>query len=456
MAVLESAGLDGVGSIGLDHVDESDGGANRRAERRGAGARMERFGRSRRGSGETVKRQARLWGEKGGYSCDRHFGIDCATTGGDYSSSITFSPRRTTAGVFLQYHQYLGWNECCERQWWIDIAAPIQWVKTNVRLQECNRTPCDNFATGSLENMEAAFRGEEFALFGQDPVKFNFGKIDSCKSKSETRLADLQVRLGVDYVCTECCHAEGYLGIWIPTGNRPDGEFVFEPIVGQNFHVGIMTGGSLGYQMWCGDCDRDLWFEFAINSIYSFKNTQTRSFDLKNRPWSRYMLTFADEAAATAGTVTPGINVFTRKVRVSPRFQHNYTMAFVYNQCSFQGEIGYNFWARQAEKVKLKDCWVEGPAIAQLDNDNDRIINNAANSFGISKLSNIGNNNVGSCANFNEPCELEEGVCEDRCVCGAAVFPYNDANRIKVTDLNLNSAAHPGAMSHTVYGALGY
>jgi hypothetical protein len=390
-----------------------------------------------------------------------HFGIKCLADDGSYSSTIKFRPRRTTAGVFLQYYQYLGWNECCERQWWINIAAPIQWVKTKVNLTEENRSACDNFAEGSLQNMEAAFRGDSFAALGNtdNMVQFNFGKINSCKSMDNTRLADLQLRLGTDYVCTECCHAEGYLGIWIPTGNRPKGEFVFEPIVGQNFHVGIMTGGAMGYQMWAGDCDRELWLEFAINSIYSFKNTQTRSFDLKNRPWSRYMLAFADQQAATDGILTPGINIFTRQVRVSPRFQHNYTMALVYNQYSFQGEIGYNFWARQAEKVKLKDCWVEGPAIAQLNIDNELVLDRNGKA-GIDKLSNIGNNNVGlNCALFNDlVCAEEDTACVfvGQCVCGAAVQEFNDANRIKVTDLNLNSAAHPGAMSHTIYGALGY
>ena len=62
--------------------------------------------------------------------------------------------------------------------------------------------------------------------------------------------------------------------------------------------------------------------------MYLFSKKQIRSFDVEGRPWSRYIdvyqsMTQADEAAALGGEAgtflsTPGINVFTRPVNVTP------------------------------------------------------------------------------------------------------------------------------------------
>ena len=59
-----------------------------------------------------------------------------------------------------------------------------------------------------------------------------------------------------------------------------------------------------------------------------------------------------------AGTYsTPGINVFTQPLEVTPRFLFNMLTSIVFSDCGFQAEVGYNFWARQSECVKLACPW---------------------------------------------------------------------------------------------------
>jgi len=208
-----------------------------------------------------------------------------------------------------------------------------------------------------------------------------------------------------------------------------------------------MLGSYYGIQIWSDDCDdRTLRTEYAIHAEYLFSKKQTRSFDLKFKPWSRFLPVYANQAAAlqaaaapTAGTdanvfSTPGINVFTQQVNVKPGYSANFTAALVYDSCSFSAELGYNFFARRAECVKLACPWQEGPALR------DR--------FG---------------AGFTRPIRDITGnyFLEESVILAPAVHPLpvpatNYADSIITQDqLDLVTASQPCGISHTFYGSIG-
>lgn len=349
-------------------------------------------------------------------------------TGGSFQSTLQFRPRQSYAGVGLDYLQYIGWGDCCERNWWFEISSPVEWVRNNMNLTETATASTGTLAAGAAPNMTAAFTGTYTFITGVAQT-MNFGRIDGARKK--TRLADIQLKLGYDYQCSDCSWFDAYLGLLIPTGNKPNGKYMFEAIVGENRHFGFLTGASMGFNIW-QRCDSRLYATVDMNSRYLIRNTQTRSFDLKFRPWSRYMLVYLDAAGANAPNAAPGINIFTRKMKVHPHFQHNMTAALYYEGgCGLLAEAGYNVWCRQGEKVQLSDPWVTGPAIAALDSTN-ALLGNQTN-----RLSNIGNNNAG--AELPNP---------------AAALPANLL--IQESDLDLGSAAVPAALSHIFYGTLGY
>jgi len=138
--------------------------------------------------------------------------------------------------------------------------------------------------------------------------------------------------------------------------------------------------------------------------------------------------------ALTIGT--PGINVFTQPVRVYPGFAHVSNSAFVYTHCDFQGELGYNFYGRQAECVELSRPWQEGPALKSLlgngETDSVQLIGN-----------NYDNNNA---------VPFTDGSITPPT---PATILFKD-NIVKAEDLNLCSAAHPAVLTHTFYGAVSY
>lgn len=356
-----------------------------------------------------------------------YFNIDYqnepTTQSSTYSSEISFRPKQTVWGIGFEWRQYLGWwNDCCDPKWWFAINGPVEQVENNMTLSETTPIITGTIQAGGAKNMIQAFTGDQpYTYFGSGvTTTMNYGLIDGKRKK--TGFADLEVKIGYDYISEDYAYLSGYIGFVAPTGNTPKGVYVFEPIVGNNHHWGIITGGYAGFELWGCD-DRGLFFEVETNSRYLFKNVQTRSFDLANRPWSRYMFILPN-ATATLVDYLPGINVLTQKMNIHPHFQHSVNMGLVYNHCRFQGEIGYNFWMRQCESVSLKTPWVNGPAIAGLS------FAAAATNL----LSNIAIDNAASDQSYSAADNL----------------------LILASDLNLQSAAHPAALSHTVYGSLGY
>jgi hypothetical protein len=340
-----------------------------------------------------------------------------------FTSTFSFRPRQTVVGAGFEWQQYIGgWNDdCCQPRWWFDIAGPVERVQNDMRLSETVTLAAGaTLVPGATPNMATAFMGTTgFLMSSGNAVKMMYGLVATGTARRKTGFADLEFKLGYDWLMTDCAYLRSYFGFVAPTGNKPKAVYILEPIVGNNKHWGVMTGGYAGFELWSCNSQR-LCFEVALNCRYLFQNTQTRSFDLKARPWSRYMLVFANATDAAAGTITPGINVFTQKVKVNPHFQYNYTMGLVYEYCRFQAEVGYNFWARQEESVRLNTPWVVGPAIYGFATGDTNL------------LSNIAIDNT------------------------ASAVPYTTINAVQQTDIDFLSMSHPAALSHIVYGSLGY
>lgn len=376
-----------------------------------------------------------------------NFGIAYAGVGASYTSTIQFNPRESVAGAGFEWRQHFGWwncdNECSK--WWFDISFPVVQVSNRVSLTEFNVTTVGTPIAGTAANMIEAFQGT--ANFGAlnpgvvcTATAMQYGLIPSTTKKlKRTGVADVEIKIGYDAIHTDCFYANGYVGALAPTGNKPKAKYIFEPMVGHNHHAGVLFGGQIMYDMW-SCADRCLSWEINFDSRYLFSGTETRSFDLKYRPWSRYLLVYTSAANAAAGCVSPGINSFTQQFNVTPRFYSSLNTALVYNSmCGFQGEVGWNFWSRQSEKLKLKNPFPTGIYVAALSNVNGII----ADTTNI--LSNIGNNNYCfDCVN---------GALADVCTAQLATATTPALN---ASNIDYASVVNPATLSNIIYGTLGY
>jgi len=372
-----------------------------------------------------------------------HFNI--FTNNENFRSKISFYPNQTTFGLGLQYRQSFWRNEEKKRGYFVNISTPLTRIKNEFKLIEQveNNGNGPNFSAKNevVANMREAFTQESW----------NYGRIESKKSgdncvlspQSETKLADIETKIGIEWLENDPCHLESYIGLLIPTGNKAKGKHIFEAIVGNGGHPAFMTGASFGALVWENERKgRQIRTEYALHTAYLFQNKQVRSFDLRNKPFSRYMQLYANkEEAKLAANLensnaqlaqnlfTPGINLLTQPVAVTPGFQFNMTTAAVFTDGNgFQAEGGYNYFARRAEEVCLRSSWKEGPAIKHIDGG----------------------------GKTNPVRDITGNPLIESIDLTANELKNYDNNLIKESDLDLSSAASPAIITHTYFASLGY
>lgn len=310
----------------------------------------------------------------------------------EFESVINFNPRVTTFVGDIQGYLRLD-------QWlcglYFYIHAPITSTKWNLHV-------CEDVINGGGTGYAAGYFGpggidagnllsnfSEFVsgqaaptLSGTDPLGNSFTEtfqtlqyarwaVDPCDSLTKTGLADLRMWLGYDWLnCERYSFGIGAV-LAAPTGNTPHARYLFEPIVGNGHHweLGALIKGD--YVLWrdCDDTHRLTLFSQA-NITHLFKSKQKRTFDLQNKPLSRYMLAeklttnsspylygnllnvdtlsdfkFAEEFAPVA-------NLTTLCVDVSTNVQIDWATMLTYSRCNFTFDLGYELWYRGAEKIQ--------------------------------------------------------------------------------------------------------
>ena len=305
----------------------------------------------------------------------------------NYRSVISFEPR--VDQFLVDFGLYLGLDE------WVDglyfwIHAPV--VHTRWRLNPCEQrldsdTPRSSYAEGYFapnavnqqnlqQNALDFFQSRATPNLG-DNITFNplcFSRWvgpDCDRRLTETQVADLRMILGWNFF-QDCDYHFGLnIQAAAPTGTKPDGVYLFEPIVGNGHHWEFGGGLSAHTTLWCSDDeDRSLLFYFIGNVTHLFKATQCRTFDLKGHgPNNRYMLaqrmtsdvTNNLQGGGTAATAqfdnvyTPVANLTHLEVKASASVQVDITAMFNYTSCGFGWDIGYNFWYRSCDKLDI-DC----------------------------------------------------------------------------------------------------
>lgn len=373
------------------------------------------------------------------------------TLNGAFASTINVNPQQTVAGAAISLRVPV-----LDRMW-ASLEIPVVHVRNNLDLTESfTSTPLPAIAGGAVgfispitgtftvpvANMVNAFKQQGML----------YGKIDGVQSR--TRVADMSLKLGYDFVDHTDFYLSGYAGFVFPTGNRPQAEYMFEAIVGNNQHFGI-NGGMYGQVSFENFGHNNFWVGWSMEGEYLIRNTQRRSFDLKNRPWSRYLQVFPTEgarqseiaAAAVFGgaIVTPfrtwGINYFTQDVKVHAGYNGSFDFNINYVGDAWHTTLGLNTYVRQAEEVTLKNAWNnQSVQVAGLP-IYDKAAYGAATTIAgaIDTLREIGV--------AGQPAEMFIG---DGTLAGA-VPVY-----VQESDLDLGSAAHPAVYSQTVYSTVGY
>jgi len=303
----------------------------------------------------------------------------------DFESKVTLKPRIDT--FLTDFNWYYGFNSWIEGMY-VCVHVPFVHTRWDLNLKEyvSNQGTLRHIAgymspvvinrDDLLVSIEEAFKGVK--KFGDMRKPFKFGKIDG--KQSTTQLADIELAWGWNFCRGECGHAGLNMRFTVPLGTRPNGEFLFEPVVGNCHHYGLGVGFTGHYTF--GQHDDKYWGIYGdANFTHLFKSEQIRSFDFKvNGPGSRYMLLEELVSPAVGGlfispdpanvdeplngtraqlqynrTLVPAINQTSFKTKVHISIRADIVLKLSYQRQRWGFDLGYNLWVRSKEKLSRKE-----------------------------------------------------------------------------------------------------
>lgn len=282
-----------------------------------------------------------------GPECGRFdiFGLYFGTTA---SGTVCFNPR--IENFIADIDLFMGWNQfICGL--WTRLDIVFNHTKWDLRLSDNG----DAKATQDLpySNLKEAWVGDQiFVSRGTQVDKLQSGIINGRKSKTE--VAAITFDLGYDFVLNERGHLSASIHAVAPTGTRPQGTFLFEPISGANHSWQLGATVNAAYKLW-QNCDGqksfDLYFDSEITHL--FKSTQHRLLGLKDQGAgsSWLLLIKTDEFGGPVG-VERAANILNTQLKAGSDIMFDASLMLQYNcNCFFAG-AGYNFWLKTKEKAK--------------------------------------------------------------------------------------------------------
>lgn len=295
----------------------------------------------------------------------------------DYKSTLTFSPKRQYFQLDLEFHMNLDeWVQGLS----IGIYGPFVHSRHDLNFEESNVTKgSTGYAAGYFDATAIAFGdlNSSFASYaaGTSTIKTTNVKANTLQyakfnneDHSQNEFGELRLEIAYDFLLAEDYHLGIGFQVAAPTGHRPTGDYLFEPIAtnGKHWEVGGSISGH--YTMWRSE-DEEKHFDFVMQAdfMHLLKGRQTRTFDLVGKPLSRYML--AEKMQKNDGTLAttdtgnpkptyqfakeyaPVANISTLDVKTSVGIQADVVGMFNFTSKGFTWDLGYEFFGGSKEKV---------------------------------------------------------------------------------------------------------
>lgn len=339
---------------------------------------------------------------------------------------------------------------------WTRFETPIVYMKTNMNMSANGKgNQAEDFPTG-LFTLDSTADDFGNIICNSTPVPYSsilcalegnkgWGSVtplESGKFSTEALhkwgVAGLHFDLGYDIWDTAPWYFAGSLHVVFPTGTRPKGTYVFEPVIGANksWQLGATVIARYIKEHTHGECG--LYF-YAVGT-HLFKSTQERVFSLRaNGPGSQLLLLKQFNSIQTdLINAERDANIFCGKTKIGATFMFDGSLMFQYSRQRLVADIGYNFWARTKER-RANNVWFR---------------KYADTAYGIKG---------------SEPMEANTTAVEYAPVlCSSDLYTSSTSTialpgstdaevvTIQPDDVNYGSALAPTSMSHKIFGAAGF
>jgi hypothetical protein len=252
------------------------------------------------------------------------------------STSFYFEPTQKQYGALLQCNQTVKSiikSDFFENMF-IDISAPLQCTTSHLELKSTS-----SHAENAL--ISEAFNNPDWCT----------GKA-ACK-REHTDLAELRLRWGQVFTRENIFEFIYYSGVSFPTGHKANPCYWFDAVNGFNGCYGINGGMQMQFLLNREPSNANWYFFVNVDDIFLIRRHQLRTYDLYDKPWSRFMLYNRISPNCTATNV-PGVNIFTIDSVVRPYNIADFSTGwrFATKNCEF--ECGYNVWGHGDETIKVR------------------------------------------------------------------------------------------------------
>jgi hypothetical protein len=432
----------------------------------------------------------------------------------DFESTVSMSPQITQ--FIWDMNFYLGLDALCQGLYF-RFHAPVVYSKWDLNLKECVQERGTDFYPAGYMGSQSIPRNQLVANFTEAMTgqfcnrykqcgPYTWGDMENAMRygliygrRNESRLSDVHIIVGYNFFNNEDYHGGLNLRISAPAGNRPDSHYFFEPIVGNGHHWEIGFGWTSHVIFWSSADELDYaGFWWDINVTHLFADTQLRSFDLCGNPGSRYMLLskltpvtntsvlVAGEPIAEQyiGNLSPAINQTTLDAKISMKAQVDMVAKFSVELNGIQFDLGYNLWYRSPEHLVERACLKSGYAFkgdAQVYGfvsqnslgftvDQPLPLNVTQHEATLSSGQGDGNFVIGSQfvndnadnpglafdSNNNILYQLNQADSTTLTIAQQQINGSNGPILVTDSDIDINSALNPHALSHKIFGNVAY
>jgi hypothetical protein len=378
--------------------------------------------------------------------------IDAAVLGitdDQFQSLISLLPSSTVSYVGLFGYYTILRNDEGAPRFSLQLAFPLIDLTHKIEGYESIKKIGPDYEKSPIKSALAGLSADSIKY-----QRWNFSE----KGLNRKGIGDLEFNLSFNLMPSNVCSAETYLGVIMPISNKFSGwynqnisPYIFDPVISNVGNWAIQWGTTINIFLYSND-ERNIRFILGNNLLYFFPKDQYRSFDLLNRPWSRYLPVFVNYGTKNQTEQTLA-NFLTLNSRITPNFSTIVTTELVYNKDILDMSIGYSFYARQSESVTIKETFPDlvlkaFPLIIEEENYKDFIDNKKdINLQQISTVRTINLRLTGENISFysSMPSSLE-------------IDPYKEQrfynSIIRMADVDKASATHPAVMAGTLYGKI--
>lgn len=266
--------------------------------------------------------------------------------------SFSIAPHREVKGFHLSYIKRIS---PISNSLFFQIHSPVVRVTTcmNARVHEEKADVIDNQAVGVLTYFSGCLE-QKAAATKQERLKY--AKIPCCDQDSKVGFADVTCELAYNLGNGDY-YFKPFVGVVIPTGKRPEGKVLFEPLLGNGKRWGVNFGLEAMQAVEVGDETMvDLTASLQLQHLFDVTQKRTlgiRSDDWGNvRKWSHYELLGEQDKKG----VFPAANVLTRDVKVKSGLATDCYLNCNILRMQCMVNFGYNYFSRPSESISVK-CW---------------------------------------------------------------------------------------------------